>query len=172
MARIFSNTVGLALMVAVCGCTTGAPLPAANGAELDPIHFFTGRTHGEGELDKLFGKSAKITVDSVGRTQGDMLILDQAVREGDKPPHARRWTMRRISASRYSGTLTEATGKVQGTVSGSRARIRFKIEHGLDVEQQLALQSDGVTILNRLIVRKFGVRVAILNETIRKLAGP
>ena len=39
---------------------------------------------------------------------------------------------------------------------------------GLEVRQQLALQSDGRTILNRLSVRKFGLEVAYLDETIRK----
>jgi hypothetical protein len=40
---------------------------------------------------------------------------------------------------------------------------------GLDVDQQLTLQGDGKTLLNRLHVRKFGVRVAVVEETIRKL---
>jgi hypothetical protein len=40
---------------------------------------------------------------------------------------------------------------------------------GLEVEQQLALQSDGRTVLNRLEVKKFGARLATLNETITKL---
>ena len=40
---------------------------------------------------------------------------------------------------------------------------------GLKVDQKLTLQSDGRTLLNRLKVEKFGVRVATVEETIRKL---
>ena len=43
------------------------------------------------------------------------------------------------------------------------------MKHGLTVQQQLAEQPDGRTILNRLVVSKLGVRVATLNETIRKV---
>lgn len=77
--------------------------------------------------------------------------------------------MRPGSAGHYSGTLTDAEGPVQFTVAGPRASIRYTMKGGLKVEQQLALQSDGNTILNRLEVHEFGVRVATLSETIRKL---
>jgi hypothetical protein len=40
---------------------------------------------------------------------------------------------------------------------------------GLGVDQQLTLQGDGRTLLNRMRVKKFGLEVATLKETIRKL---
>ena len=76
--------------------------------------------------------------------------------------------MRGVSPNNYSGTLTEATGPVQFTILGPRAYINYTMKGGLHVNQQLALQSDGSTILNELEVHKFGVRVATLNETISK----
>ena len=166
---MFSRMASLALTIAACGCTTSVMLPADGGGKLDPIVFFTGRSHGEGELDKLFSSSDKVTVDSVGRTRGDTLILDQTIREGEKRPRVRRWTMRLVAPNRYSGTLTDATGPVHVTVSGPRAYIHYTMKNGFHVEQQLALQSDGRTVLNRLVVQKFGLHVATLEETIRKL---
>ena len=141
----------------------------ASGAALDPIVFFTGRTRGEGQLDKLFSSRIKVSVDSVGGRQGDTLILDQTIHEGEKPARVRRWTMRRIGPNLYSGTLTDATGPVQVTIAGPRAYIRYIMKGGFEVEQQLALQGNGRTVLNRLDVHKLGVRVATLNETIQKL---
>jgi hypothetical protein len=131
--------------------------------------FFTGRTHGDGELDKLFSSPARVTVDSVGRRQGNTLILDQTIRGHEKLPRFRRWTMMRVAPNRYSGTLTDAAGPVLVTVAGARAYIRYTMKGGLKVEQQLALQSDSRTILNHLEVKKFGARVATLDETIRKV---
>lgn len=165
---IFSRMTALALTLAACSCSTSPTLPAGSPIRLDPIAFFTGRTHGEGRLDKLFSSPVTISVEGVGRRAGDTFILDQTISDSGKSPHVRRWTMRPISPGHYSGSLTDASGPVQFTVAGPRAFIRYTMKGGLKVEQQLALQSDGNTILNRLEVHKFGVRVATLNETIRK----
>ena len=40
---------------------------------------------------------------------------------------------------------------------------------GLDVDQQLTLQAGERTLFNRLHVKKFGIRVATVEEAIRKL---
>jgi hypothetical protein len=122
-----------------------------------------------GRLEKLFGSPVTVIVDSVGRRDGDMLILDQSIAEGAKPQRKRRWTMRATAPGVYSGSLTEAVGQVRVATTSARARIHYTMKGGLQVEQQLALQSDGKTVLNRLEVRKFGVKVATLSETIRKL---
>lgn len=168
---MFSRLAGLILMIAAaCAtCAASAASPRGSGAAFDPIAFFIGRTHGEGELNKLIGKPVKVSVDSVGRRQGDTLSLVQTIHEGDKPARARRWTMKQIAAGRYTGTLTDAVGPVQVIVTGSRASIRYRTEDGLQVEQQLTLQRDGKPLLNRMRVRKFGLQVATLEETIRKL---
>lgn len=121
-------------------------------------------------MHKLFDKPVHVSVDSVGRMSGDGLILDQTIREANKPPSLRRWTIRRVAQDRYTGTLTDAVGPVTAEIAGPRAEIRYMMRHGLIVQQQLAQQRDGTTVLNRLVVRKFGARVATLNETIRRVA--
>jgi hypothetical protein len=100
----------------------------------------------------------------------DGLILDQTIREAKKPPSMRRWTIRRVAQNRYTGTLTDAIGPVTAEVVGPRAHIRYTMRHGLAVEQQLAQQPDGTTVFNRLVVHKFGARVATLSETIKRVA--
>ncbi len=155
--------------LALAGCGSNAPLPADSGASFDPVAFFAGRTHGEATLDTLIESPVRVTVDSVGRRQGNTLVLDQAIRQRDQPARVRRWTMHPVAPNRFSGTLTDAVGPVQGTTAGPRAYIRYEMKGGFQVEQQLALQADGRTVLNRLEVKKFGMRVASLDETIRKL---
>lgn len=151
------------------GCATSVQLPAATNAHFDPIAWFTGASHGDGTLHKLFGSPVRTSVDSLGRRDGSGgLILDQAIREGDKPVRKREWTMRPLGQGRFTGTLTDASGPVDVAVSGARAVIRYPMKAGLEVRQQLALQSGGRTVLNRLSVRKFGLEVAHLDETIRK----
>ena len=170
MASKSPRIVAVALAIAIGACAKGDVLqPNAGGPALDPMAFFAGRTRGDGELAKLFSRPVKVTVDSIGRVEGDTLVLDQTIQEGRSPRSVRRWTMRPVAPNRYSGSLTDAKGPVNVTVSGSSADIRYTAKAGFEIEQQLVLQSDGKTILNRLSAHKFGVRVATLKETIRKL---
>jgi hypothetical protein len=156
-------------MLALCGCASDVTLPAAANAEFQPIAFFEGRSHGDGELRKLFSSPVSVSVDSVGRMRGRTLVLDQTIQESGKTPSTRRWVIVPAGPGRYSGTLTDAEGTVDGRVDGPRLYIRYTMKHGLTVQQQLAEQPDGRTVLNRLVVYKLGVRVATLNETIRKV---
>ncbi len=159
-----------ALCLALAGCAKESDLPADAQAVFSPIAFFAGRSHGDASLKTILSSAVRVQVDSVGRPDGHGgLILVQTIREGAKAARQRRWTMRPISPNRFTGTLTDAVGPVEVTIAGPRANIRYRMKSGLEVEQQLALQSDGRTVLNLLIVKKFGVRVASLNETIRKL---
>ena len=170
MASFFFRLALPAILAAGSAASiTSAIQPAASGPALDPVAFFTGQTRGEGELDTLLSRPVRLSVESVGRRQGDTLILDQTIREGDKAPRVRRWSMRPVAPGRYTGTLTDAEGPVDVAVTGPRARIRYRMRGGLQVEQQLTLQNDGRTLLNRMRVEKFGIRVASVEETIRKL---
>lgn len=153
----------------VSSCATDVVLPADSAATFDPVSFFSGRTQGEATLDTLVDSPVGVRVESVGRARGATLVLDQAISTEGKPARTRRWTMRPVSPTRFAGTLTDAVGTVHGTIAGPRAYIRYTMKGGFDVEQQLALQGDGKTVLNRLEVKKFGMRVATLTETIRKL---
>ncbi|QIL01437.1 DUF3833 domain-containing protein [Sphingomonas sinipercae] len=166
----FLLAAALALTLSACG--PDSPLPAAEDATFDPIAFFTGRSHGEAKLDKLGSSPVRVTVDSLGRRRRDSLVLDQIIREGGKPPRVRRWTMRRVGSDSFKSTLTDADGPVQVWVHGPRAMIAYTMKNGMAVNQQLALQPDGRTVLNRLKVSKFGVDLAVLEERIAKADQP
>jgi hypothetical protein len=152
------------LLLTAC---TSVQLPAGP-APLDPIAFFTGETRGIGTLDPIVGRSVPISVESRGTPEAGGLRLVQRIREGTKPGRVRTWTMRKVAPGRYTGTLTDASGPVELTVSGARAYVRYRTPSGLTIGQQLALQPDGRTILNHLEAHRFGIRLAVLDETIRK----
>lgn len=163
------RTIAVAALL-LGGCASAPPLPADAGASFDPILFFSGRTHGDGLLHKTIGGSSVITVESTGRIdERGTLILDQIIREADKLPRLRRWVLRRAGPNRYTGTLTDAAGPVEIAVAGPRATIGYRMKNGLGVQQRLALQPGGQTLFNRLTITRFGLRLAQLDETIRKL---
>jgi hypothetical protein len=161
--------VSALLAVCLSSCGRDAVLPADHNLSFDPITFFEGHTHGEGELRKLVGKPVHVSVDSIGRRVPGGLILDQTIRKANGPPSTRRWTISRVAPNKYTGTLTDAVGPVTAEVIGPRAEIAYSMRHGFKVEQQLAQQPGSKSVLNQLRVHKLGVLVATLTETITRV---
>jgi len=157
-------TLVAAAAMALAGAAT-APAPA-----LDMTAFFSGRTHTENVLKIVFKRPARLVVDSVGGRgdRGDFVLLD-TVREEGKPVRTRKWIMRPAGSNRFTGSLTDATGPVDVTVSGRQAVIRYTMKGGLKVVQQMELQADGRTLSNHVDVRKFGLKFASVDGTVRKL---
>ena len=157
-------TLVAAAAMALAGAAT-APAPA-----LDMTAFFSGRTHTENVLKIVFKRPARLVVDSVGGRgdRGDFVLLD-TVREEGKPVRTRKWVMRPNGPNRFTGSLTDATGPVDVTVSGRQVAIRYTMKGGLKVVQQMELQADGRTLSNHVDVRKFGLKFASVDGTVRKL---
>ena len=157
-------TLVAAAAMALGGAAT-APAPT-----LDMTAFFSGRTHTENVLKIVFKRPARLVVDSVGGRgdRGDFVLLD-TVREEGKPVRERKWIMRPVGPNRFTGSLTDATGPVDVTVSGRQAVIRYTMKGGLKVVQQMELQADGRTLSNHVDVRKFGLKFASVDGTVRKL---
>ena len=154
------------LPLALAGCVS-KPLPARSDVRFDPIRFFYGPTEGRGTLHKLIGSPVEVRVTSVSEGGLNRLKVTQMIQEGGKPARQRVWTIWRLDGDRYTATLTDAAGPIRIEVAGGKARIHYRTKSGLTVDQELALHGDFVAVCNWLTVRKFGVRVAWLNETIR-----
>lgn len=114
--------------------------------------------------------TVNVRVHGSGRTERDnVLVLEQVVNEGDKPARTRTWRIREVSPGHYAGTLSDAVGPVTGEQVGGRLHLAFTGTDGYGYQQWLTFASDGRSAHNVLQVRKFGVVVANLDETIRKL---
>jgi hypothetical protein len=149
-------------------------MPSAKATPvLDPIEFFTGLTQGQGRVKVVFKSAVPLKVKSRGVPDGKGgLVIDQRVREGDKPARVRRWIIRPDGAGRFTGTLTDAAGPVTVSAGGNAARIAYTMKNGLGVEQWLVLADDRRTIRNRMTIRKWGLRVASVEERIAKARPP
>ena len=155
------------LPLALVGCAS-RPLPAVDNVRFDPIRFFHGPSEGRGTLRKIVGAPVPISVSSESEGDLNLLKVTQVIREGSKPSRQRVWTIKRVGDG-FAATLTDAAGPVRIAVDGGRAFIHYRTKSGLAIDQQLALQDYSGVLCNRLTVRKFGVRVAILEETIRRM---
>lgn len=155
----------LAAVAMTLAGAAAAPAPA-----LDMTAFFTGRTHAENVMKIVFKRPSRLVVDSIGGKgdRGDFVLIDTVHEEG-KPVRTRKWIMRSAGINRFTGTLSDATGPVDVAVSGRHAVIRYTMKGGLKVIQRMDLQADGRTLSNHVVVRKFGLKFASVDGTIRKL---
>ncbi len=157
----------LLLAVLLPATAVAAPPPAPT---FDPLVFFAGRTEGQGRLKVALSPHKAVTVHGRGRVERDgSLTLDQTVTEGDKPPTERRWTFTALGNGRYAGTLTDAVGPVAGDVTGNRLHLHFHMKGGIVADQRIDLAPGGQSAHNRMSFRKFGIVVARLDETIRRV---
>jgi uncharacterized protein DUF3833 len=155
-----------AAIALLAGSASAAPdLP-----RLELTQFFNGRSHADNMLKIAFHGPTKLIVDSVGGKgdRGDFVLID-TVHEGDKPVRTRKWVMRPAGPNHFTGALSDAIGPVDIVVSGDSATIRYTMKGGLSVVQQMRLQTDGRTLSNHVEARKFGLKFARVDGTIRKL---
>lgn len=151
--------------LAAAGAVAAWSMPSNS---FDPVDFFDGRSHGEGTLHELLKGGKHFSVESVGKvSRGGVLILDQTVRVAGDPVKHRQWRLR-PTGDGWSGTLTDADGQVSAEREGDSIRIRYKMDGGLKVEQLLTPRPGWKTVDNQMKIKKFGIVVARLNETIVK----
>jgi hypothetical protein len=138
--------------------------------KLDMLAFFSGKTHAENVLKIVLKQPSKLIVDSIGGKgdRGDFVLID-TVREEGKPIRTRKWVMRSAGPGHFTGSLSDAVGPVDISVDGGSAVIRYTMKGGLKVTQKIQLQADGRTLSNNVMVRKFGLKFARVQGTIRKL---
>lgn len=156
---------GLILLAVLAGPASGT----ADG-KLDMMSFFTGKTHGDNVIRIALHHPHKLIVDSIGgrNKEGEFVLIDNVQEEG-KPARKRTWVMHPVSADHFSGSLSDASSPVDIAVSGNSAVIRYVMKDGgLKIEQQLQMQQDG-TLANHVTARKFGMKFAQADGTIRKL---
>ncbi len=163
--------VGTALPLATA-CLTAAPRRPAVAASpaFQPDAFFAGHTHGEGTLAFRGRAPQPLRVDGHGITEPDGTFrLDQTLTLGTAAPETRTWRLRRVDATTYRATLSDASGPVAAESEGNRFHLRYTIHSpGVVMEQWLYLQPDGRTVRNIATVTVLGVPWARLSESITR----
>ncbi|WP_375403792.1 DUF3833 family protein [uncultured Sphingomonas sp.] len=165
-----AHTAAVLTLAACAPAAAPAALAAAPTPVFDPLIFFAGLTEGTAKLKIVLRAARAVRVEGSGTIRPDgALVLDQTVAQEGKPATRRRWRIHRTGPTTYAGTLSDAVGPIAGEVTGNRLHLSFTMKGGLATDQWLTLSPDGRSAANILTARKFGVTVARLDETIRKL---
>ena len=167
----------LLLLLAMTGCAALAPEKFADtGPVFDPQAFFTGRVHSWGVFENRAGQpTRRFQTASVGRREGDTLVLDQLFTYDDGTRQQRHWRIRRVDAHRFEATANDVVGAGTGEAYGNAFRWEYTVAlkpgnplFNVGLKQWMYLQADGRSMVNRGTVRTFGVEVAQVTEFFRR----
>ena len=159
------------------GCASALSPSAFEGGtpRMRPEVFFAGTTRSSGVLENRSGApTRRLQVHGEGQTLPDgSLQLTQSVTLDGNAPKTRTWVMRRVDEHRYTATLTDASGPVEGEAHGNLFHLSYRMASpaGARMEQWMYLQPDGRTVVNEATVSLLGVVAARLSERITQERG-
>ena len=138
-----------------------------------PERFFAGRTEGRGRLTFRGRAPRAFHVISYGRGEPDGTFrIDQTIAFEDGEVTRRTWRIRALDTRTYTGTLSDATGEMHGTIENNLFHLRYLIRQpAIYMEQWLYLESDGLSVDNRAEVTILGMPLARLEERIVRSGG-
>lgn len=161
----------LALLILVL-CLSVASVSAQTkeaSSEFTPHNGFGGQSEGNGKLKLFFGKQRPFHVESHGYDQADGTFrLDQTVTFQGQPSQQRTWLLKTANQNHYTGTLSDAPGRVSGQTNGLLLRLKYRVKGPLIMHQTLKLMPDGKTIDNVGKITLLGITVGHLHETIAR----
>lgn len=115
------------------------------------------------------------TTSAVGQRESDALVLQQHFTFADGRTQDRGWRVRRLDAHRYEATANDVIGTARGEVFGATFHWRYTVALApgnplshVVLEQWMTLLPDRRTVLNRGIIRKWGLRVGSVSEVFRR----
>lgn len=172
--RRASVAAGL-LALALAGCVSGAaPEVPTSGPPFDFESFFEGQTISTATLRTIGGGERRLAVDGVGVKNPDgAFSLKQTIRWADGDVDRRTWRMRRLGQDRIEAEVEGVRGLAFGRVMGPTFTVSYTFDEGPGIRMQhwMTLQPDGRSVRNIAVGRVFGVPVARLDETFRRVDG-
>lgn len=132
----------------------------------DLTEYFKGKTYAYGIFQSRGGtveRQFKVEID--GYFDGDTFVLDEDFTYDDGETEKRVWRITQTGENQYEGTAGDIVGKAEGRVVGQALNWRYVLDlpYGdgsikLNFDDLMLRQSENV-VINRAIVRKFGIRV-------------
>jgi hypothetical protein len=154
------------------GCKTLQPSDFV-GAEpaFDPVAYFEGPTGSWGVFEDAGRPTRRFNGALVGHRDGDALVLMQRIRFDDGKTQQRRWRLWRVGPHEFHATAPGVIGIARGVAYGNAFRWDYVLQ--VDPENRLTrvrmqhwmyLAGDRTTVVNRVVIRKFGIRISEVTE--------
>lgn len=142
------------------------------------MQFFTGRTRSRGVFENRAGHPTKVLrTETRGRVVNGEVRMEQDLFVQGSPRQHRSWRMRRLDTRRFEATANDIVGTARGVATGNHFHWTFTLAlkpgnplFNVRMTQDMYLQPDGRTMINRTRIRKLGVLVAQVTEQFRRVA--
>lgn len=149
---------------------------AGKGPTFDLATHLSGPILCEGVVYGPTGRvSSRFVADIVGEWTGTTGVLKERFSYDTGMVQERQWTLRLGAGGAIAADAPDLVGSGVGQVSGSAVEMRYRIRlspeaggHVLDVVDWMYLMENG-TVMNRSQFRKFGIKVAELVATMRRV---
>jgi hypothetical protein len=168
----FSAAV-LFLCVFLSGCASLTPQDfSAAVPRFEPDKFFEGPVQSWGVIETRSGSpKSRVRANLNGRREADHVIITQDFTFEDGHKQQRVWTIRRIDEHRYEAAADDVIGPAVGYAFGNAFHWEYTLQTNpknaftrVRMEHWMYLLGDGETMLNRVVIRKFGVTLAQTTE--------
>ena len=148
-------------------------------ADLEPAidlrEFFNGDLRGWGLIQDRKGRVIKrFDFDMVGTWDGDQGVLDEEFVYYDGEKQYRSWRLEDLGNGKYRGEADDVIGSAKIAQSGSALNLKYELvvpignsDYRFKFDDWMWHMIDGV-VINRAVMRKFGIRVAELTVVMQK----
>ena len=152
---------------------------AGLGPQFDLRQYLSGPIQCEGMIFGPMGRVAsRFVAEMDGKWEGNIGTLSEVFCYDSGSVQHRAWTLALGNSGDITATAADVVGLGQGRVEGPGVVLRYRIKltpeaggHVLDVVDWMYLMENG-TIMNRSQFRKFGIKVAELVATMRRVPAP
>ena len=163
-----------------CGSTLTPAHFAAAVPRFEPEKFFEGPVRSWGVIESRSGKPrSRLRAELMGRRAGPEVVVTQNFTFEDGRTQQRVWKIRRVDEHRYEASADDVIGPAPGYASGNAFQWEYTLQlrpgnflSRVRMQHWMYLLDDGETLLNRVVIRKFGFVVAQTTEYFRKGTGP
>ena len=163
------------------GCST-LPPQAFSSAQprFEPDKFFEGHVRSWGVLETRTGSpKSRLRAELIGRRDGDAVVITQDFTFEDGHTQQRIWRIKRLDEHRYGAFADDVIGPAVGYAYGNAFHWVYTLQlrpgsalSRVRMEHCMYLLGDGTTMLNRVVIRKFGIIVGQTTEYFQKGTGP
>ena len=169
----------LGIGLGLAGCAAVEPqVYSQETPALDVRRYFDGRLVGHGMVLERSGKvSRRFVVEIRATWRGETGTLEEDFVWSDGERQQRVWTLRPVPGQpgRWTGTAADVRGQAEGTAAGNTLHWRYTLQvttregerYDVDFDDWMHLVDEQV-LLNRAVMRFYGIRVGELQVAFRK----
>jgi len=163
----------LALLLLLGGCSSLSPEHfAAAQPRFEPDRYFEGPVRSWGVTENRRGDPrSRFRTVMFGRREGDVTVVTQDFTFESGRTQQRVWRIRRIDEHHYEAAAPDVVGVAPGEAYGNTFRWKYTLALNprnvftrVRMHHWMYLQADGTTMINRVIVTKFGFVIAQTTE--------